>query len=122
PVWQEEEWQEVEAAPLPPQRFQAEQPRYYDDEDEGENWNDTSREQPRTAKIYEDVPYTPISTPAKPLEPEDEDILTLDDDMWGDAPQSTAEPLQKLDIPEARQKLEIPQTVKQVEYQEEEQH
>jgi sporulation protein YlmC with PRC-barrel domain len=122
PVWQEEEWQEVEAAPLPPQRFQAEQPLYYEDEEEGENWNEPVREQPRTAKIYEDVAYTPISTPTKPLEPEDEDILTLDDDMWGDVPTSPAEPLQKLDIPEARQKLEIPQTVKQVEYHEEEQH
>jgi sporulation protein YlmC with PRC-barrel domain len=118
PAWEEEEWQEVQAAPLPPQRLQAEQPLYYDDEDDGENWNDTSREQPRTAKIYEDVAYTPISTPAKPLELEDEDL----DDMWGDAPKSTAEPLQKLNIPEAPQKLEIPQTVKQVEYQEEEQN
>jgi sporulation protein YlmC with PRC-barrel domain len=121
-VWEEDDWQEVQAAPLPPQRLQAEQPLYYD-EDEGENWNDTSREQPLATKVYQDVQYRPISTPAKPLaEEEDEDILTLDDDIWGEDTKSPAYQPQKLNIPEAPQKVEIPQTVKQVEYQEEEQH
>ncbi len=118
-VWEDDDWQEVQAAPLPPQRLQAEQPLYYDDEDEGENWNDPP-EPPRRAKVYEDVPYTPIATPAKPLEMEDEDLLDLEDDMWGKDTQSPAYP-QKLNIPEAPKKLDLPQTVKQVEYQEEEQ-
>jgi sporulation protein YlmC with PRC-barrel domain len=119
-AWEDDDWQEVQAAPLPPQRLQAEQPRYYDDEDEGENWNDAP-EPVRTAKVYEDVPYTPIATPAKPLEVEDEDLLDLEDDMWGKDTQSPAYP-QKLNIPEAPKKLDLPQTVKQVEYQEEEQN
>jgi sporulation protein YlmC with PRC-barrel domain len=122
PAWEEEEeeeqWQEVEAAPLPPRRMQAEQPLYYDDEDEGENWNEPIREQPHTAKIYEDVAYTPIPAPAKPVEPEEEDLLDLDDDMWGKDTKSPAYP-QKLNIPEPPQKLDLPQTVKQVEYHEE---
>jgi sporulation protein YlmC with PRC-barrel domain len=118
-VWEDDDWQEVRSAPLPPQRLQAEQPLYYDDEDEGENWNDL-REQPRTAKVYEDVPYTPVSTPAKPVELTDEDLVDLDDDMWGKDTQSPYP--QKLNIPEAPKKLDLPQTVKQVEYQEEEQN
>jgi sporulation protein YlmC with PRC-barrel domain len=117
-VWEDDDWQEVQAAPLPPQRLQAEQPLYYDD-DEGENWNDT-RQQPRAAKVYQEVPYTPIATPAKPVVTEDEDILTLDDDMWGEDTQSPAYQPQKLNIPEAPQKVDLPQTLKQVEYQEEE--
>jgi sporulation protein YlmC with PRC-barrel domain len=121
-VWEDDDWQEVQAAPLPPQRLQAEQPLYYDDEDEGENWNEPIREQPRTTKVYQDVPYTPISTAPKPLEPEDEELLTLEDDMWGDDTKSPAYQPQKLNIPEAPQKVDLPQTVKQVEYQEEEQH
>jgi sporulation protein YlmC with PRC-barrel domain len=119
-VWEDEDWQEVQAAPLPPQRLQAEQPLYYDDEDEGENWND-ARAQPRTAKVYEDVPYTPISTPAKPLESADEDPLDLDDDMWGQDTHLPAYQPQKIDLPEPSQKIDLPQTVKQVEYHEEEQ-
>jgi sporulation protein YlmC with PRC-barrel domain len=119
-VWEDDNWQEVQAAPLPPQRLKAE-PLYYDD-DEAENWND-SREQPLPTKVYQDVAYTPIVAPAKPVEDE-EDILTLDDDMWGDDTQSPAYQPQKLNIPEASQKIDLPQTVKQVqvEYQEEEQH
>jgi sporulation protein YlmC with PRC-barrel domain len=119
-VWEDDDWQEVQAAPLPPQRLQAEQPLYYDDEDEGENWNEPIREQPRTAKVYQDVPYTPIATAPKPLEPDDEDVLTLDD-MWGEDTQSPTDRLQKLDLPDIAQKIDLPQTVKQVEYQEEEQ-
>jgi sporulation protein YlmC with PRC-barrel domain len=130
-VWEDDDWQEVQAAPLPPQRLQAEQPLYYDDEDddEGENWSDSSREQPRTVKVYQDVAYTPIPTPApQPLAQtvaaeDDEDILTLDEDMWADTQPPNYQP-QKLNIPEAPPKVDIPQTVKQVqvEYQEEEQH
>jgi sporulation protein YlmC with PRC-barrel domain len=119
-VWEDDNWQEVQAAPLPPQRLQAEQPLYYDD-DEGENWSDTNREQPHASKkVYQDVAYTPISTPAKPVEIE-EDILTLDDDMWGEDTHSPEYQPQKLNIPDP-QKIDLPQTVKQVEYQEEEQH
>jgi sporulation protein YlmC with PRC-barrel domain len=116
-VWEDENWQEVQAAPLPPQRLQAEQPLYYDD-DEGENWSDTRREPPRIAKVYQDVAYTPIATPAQPVA---EEILTLEDDIWGDDTQSPAYQPQKLNIPESAQKIDLPQTVKQVEYQEEEQ-
>jgi sporulation protein YlmC with PRC-barrel domain len=119
-VWEDDNWQEVQAAPLPPQRLKAE-PLYYDD-DEGENWNDT-RDRTRTAKVYQDVPYTPIAPPAKPVEVATEDILTLDDDMWGDdTPSPEADRPQKLNIPESLQKIDLPQTLKQVEYHEEEQH
>jgi hypothetical protein len=109
------------AAPLP-QRLKAE-PLYYDDDDEGENWSDTSREQSRPAKVYQDVAYTPISTPANPAQV-NEDVLILEEDMWGDDTQSPSYQPQKLNIPEAPQKVDIPPTVKkvQVEYQEEEQY
>ena len=118
PVWEDENWQEVESAPLP-QKLQQAEPLYYDD-DEGENWSDNSREQPRQAKVYEDVAYTQISTPAKQLD-DDEDLLTLEDDMWGDDTKSPDYQPQKLNIPEPAQKIDLPQPVKQVqlEYQEE---
>jgi sporulation protein YlmC with PRC-barrel domain len=119
-VWEDDNWQEVQAAPLPPQRLKAE-PLYYDD-DEGENWNDTSREQPRANKVYQDVKYTPIAAPAKPVN-DDEDILSLDDeDIWGKDTKSPVYKPQKVNIPDPSQKVDLPQTVKQVEYQEEEQH
>lgn len=110
PVWEEDNWEEVQAAAAPlPQRLKAE-PLYYDDEDEGENWNDSSSEPPRTSKVYQDVAFTPVAPSTKPLEQVEEDILTLDDDMWGEDTQS----------PDYKpQKLNIPQQVKQVEYQEE---
>jgi sporulation protein YlmC with PRC-barrel domain len=118
-VWEDDNWEEVQAVAAPlPQRLKAE-PLYYDDEDEGENWNDTSREQSPPAKIYQDVAFTPISPPAKPLEQVEEDILTLDDDMWGEDTKSPDYQPQKLNIPDAPKKVDIPQTVKQVEYQEE---
>jgi sporulation protein YlmC with PRC-barrel domain len=114
-VWEDDNWQEVEAAtPLPPQRLKAE-PLYYDDEDEGENWND-NREPVRSAKVYQDVAYTPVA----PSKPSEEEILTLEEDMWGDDTQSPSYQPQKLNIPEAPAKVDIPQqVVKQVEYQEE---
>jgi sporulation protein YlmC with PRC-barrel domain len=121
PVWQEEyeddNWQEVQAAPLP-QKLQAEA-RYYDDDDEGENWSESSQEKPLSAKVYQDVSYTPV-TPTKPIE---EDII-LDEDIWGADTQSpTQSPIyqpQKIDLPPANPKVDLPETVKQVEYQEEE--
>jgi sporulation protein YlmC with PRC-barrel domain len=119
PVWVEDDnWQEVQAAP-PPQRLQAEA-RYYDDDDadEGENWNEPKRE-PHAAPTYKDVSFTPV-TPA----PVEEDIIELETDIWDDK-----EPRQKLDLPEpqpkinlSQPKIDLPQTVKQVEYQEEEQY
>jgi sporulation protein YlmC with PRC-barrel domain len=119
-VWEDDNWEEVQAVavPLPQQRLKAE-PLYYDDEDEGENWNDTSREQPREAKVYQDVAYTPINPPAQPLVENHEDELILADDMWGDDTKSPDYQPQKLNIPEPSQKVDIPQVVKQVEYQEE---
>lgn len=112
-AWEDDNWQEVQAAPIP-QRLRAE-PLYYD---EGENWNDTSSEQPpRATKVYQEVPYT-LSSPEPSIE---EDILTLDDDIWGDDTQSPAYQPQKLNIPETPQKVDLPQKIKQVEYQEEEQ-
>jgi sporulation protein YlmC with PRC-barrel domain len=117
-VWEDDNWQEVQAAPLPPQRLKAE-PLYYDD-DEGENWNDTSREQPLASKVYQDVKFT-SAAPAKPVEDDDEDILTLDEDMWGDT-KSPADRPQTVNIPDPSKKVDLSQTVKQVEYQEEEQH
>jgi hypothetical protein len=118
-VWEDDNWQEVQAAPLPPQRLKAE-PLYYDD-DEDENWNDTSREQTRANKVYQDVAYTPIVPVAKPVEPDNEESLTLEEDMWGDDTQSPSYQPQKLNIPEAPQKVDLSQTVKQaqLEYQEE---
>jgi sporulation protein YlmC with PRC-barrel domain len=123
PVWAEEDWQEVEAAPLPPQRLRAEQPRYYDDDDDGENWQDSSRDRSRPAKVYEDVAYTPIPTPQpKPLElEEDEELLSIeDDDLWGKDTQSETYQPQKLNIPEPPQKVDLPETIEQVEYREDE--
>jgi sporulation protein YlmC with PRC-barrel domain len=118
-VWEDDNWQEVQAAPLPPQRLKAE-PLYYDD-DEDENWNDTSREQTRANKVYQDVAYTPIVPVAKPVEPDNEESPTLEEDMWGDDTQSPSYQPQKLNIPEAPQKVDLSQTVKQaqLEYQEE---
>jgi sporulation protein YlmC with PRC-barrel domain len=118
-VWEDDNWEEVQAVAAPlPQRLKAE-PLYYDDEDEGENWNEPSREQPRAAKVYEDVAYTPIDPHTQPLVAKHEDELILDDDMWGDDPKSPDYQPQKLNIPEPLQKVDIPQVVKQVEYQEE---
>jgi sporulation protein YlmC with PRC-barrel domain len=118
-VWEDDNWEEVQAVAAPlPQRLKAE-PLYYDDEDEGENWNDSVSEPPRANKVYQDVAFTPISPPAKPPEQVEEDILTLDDDMWGEDTKSPEYQPQKLNIPEAPKKVNIPETVKQVEYQEE---
>ncbi len=120
-VWEDDNWEEVQAVAAPlPQRLKAE-PLYYDDEDEGENWNDnSSSEPPRANKVYQDVAFTPISPPTvKPMEQVEEDILTLDDDMWGEDTKSPDYQPQKLNIPDAPKKVSIPQTVKQVEYQEE---
>jgi sporulation protein YlmC with PRC-barrel domain len=120
-VWEDDNWEEVQAVAAPlPQRLKAE-PLYYDDEDEdeGENWSDNNREQPIATKVYQDVAYTPIDPPAKSVDKADEDILTLDDDMWGDDTKSPSYQPQKLNIPDAAQKVDIPKTVKQVEYQEE---
>ena len=117
PVWQEEyeddNWQEVQAAPLP-QKLQAEA-RYYDDDDEDENWSESSQDKPLSAKVYQDVSYTPV-TPTKPIE---EDII-LDEDIWGADTQSPVYQPQKIDLPPANPKVDLPETVKQVEYQEEE--
>ena len=122
-VWEDDNWEEVPAVAAPlPQRLQAE-PLYYDDEEEGENWNDTPvREQPRGTKAYRDVAYTPIAPPAPPAPPVkvEEDVLALDDDMWGEDTQSPDYQPQKLNIPDAAQKIDLSQVVKQVEYQEEE--
>jgi sporulation protein YlmC with PRC-barrel domain len=119
-VWEDDNWEEVQAMPAPlPQRLKAE-PLYYEDEDEGENWSDTSREQPRNAKVYQDVAYTPIDPPAKPLANNQEDELVLEDDMWGDDTKSPDYQPQKLNIPEPATKVNLVQPVKQVEYQEEE--
>jgi sporulation protein YlmC with PRC-barrel domain len=118
-TWEDDNWQEVEAAPLPPQRLQAEQPLYYDDEDAGENWNDTSREDSPRNQVYQDVAYTPIVTSAQLTTPEPEEMINLEEDMWEDA-KPLDPPLQKVDIPTASQKIDLPQTVKQVEYQEDE--
>ena len=104
-IWEDENWQEVQAA-TPPKQMQAEA-RYYDDDDEGENWKDNS-----PPKVYRDVAFTSVPPPAKPIET---DTLELDDDIWGEE----APPLQKLNIPEAPIKIDLTQTVKQVEYQEE---
>jgi sporulation protein YlmC with PRC-barrel domain len=129
PVWQEEDdnWQEVQVAPLP-KKLQAEA-RYYDDDDDGENWSEPSREnnKPLPAKVYQDVPYT-VTPAAKSIrqdsvaidEDEDEDILTLDEDPWGKDNQSLDSQRPKLNIPPANPKIDLPQTVKQVEYQEQE--
>jgi sporulation protein YlmC with PRC-barrel domain len=120
-VWEDDNWEEVQAvAPPLPQRLKAE-PLYYEDEDEGENWNDSASEPPRANKVYQDVAYTPIAPSVKPIENVDEDVLTLDDDMWGEDTKSPDYQPQKLNIPDAPKKVDMPQQVKQVqvEYQEE---
>ncbi len=110
-VWEDDNWQEVQAAPLP-QRLQAEA-RYYDDEDDGENWSDNNREV-IPAQAYQDVSFTPIP-PAKSVE---EDVVELEEDIWGEEQKQPEYQPQKLNIPEAPVKIEV----KQVEYQEEEQY
>jgi sporulation protein YlmC with PRC-barrel domain len=112
-VWEDDNWQEVQAAPLP-QKLQAEA-RYYDDDDEAENWSEPKRDA-RPAQTYQDVSFTPV-TPAKLVE---EDIIELDDDIWGDKPKEEIYQPQKINIPETPVKVDL--TVKQVEYQEEEQY
>jgi sporulation protein YlmC with PRC-barrel domain len=117
-VWEDDNWQEVQAAAPPPKQLQVEAPRYYDDEDD--NWSNSTpdRSRPET-RTYQDVNYT-VSPPAKPVEAEN---LHLDEDLdiWGEDTQTAYQP-QKLNIPESLPKVDLPQTVKQVEYQEEEQH
>jgi sporulation protein YlmC with PRC-barrel domain len=116
-VWEDDNWQEIQATPLP-QKLQAEA-RYYDDDEDDDNWRDNSRARPIPTKVYQDVSYTPVTPPPAPVE---EEILTLEEDMWGEDTQSPAayQP-QKLNIPESPPpKVDLPQTVKQVEYQEEE--
>jgi sporulation protein YlmC with PRC-barrel domain len=124
-VWEDDNWQEVQAEPLP-QKLQAEA-RYYDDEDEGENWNEPKRE-PHAAPAYKDVSFTPV-TPAKSVAEDIEELA--EEDLWGEKPEQEAyqpqpEPEayqpQKVNIPKAPVKVDLPQTVKQVEYQEEEQY
>jgi sporulation protein YlmC with PRC-barrel domain len=112
-VWEDDNWQEVQAAPLP-QKLQAEA-RYYDDDDEAENWSEPKRDA-RPAQTYQDVSFTPV-TPAKLVE---EDVIELDDDIWGDKPKEEIYQPQKINIPETPVKVDL--TVKQVEYQEEEQY
>jgi sporulation protein YlmC with PRC-barrel domain len=127
PAWQEEEreWEEVRAEPLP-QKLQAEA-RYYDDEDEGENWNEPSRDRPAPAQDYRDVSYTPVSPPTRSIdedEDEDEDLLSLEADPWANKEIQTSDEYQppKLNIPPASPKVDLPQTPpkQQLEYQEEE--
>ena len=113
-VWEDDNWQEVQAAPLP-QKLQAEA-RYYDDDDEAENWSEPKRET-RPAQAYQDVSFTPV-TPARLVE---EDVVELDDDIWGDnQPKEEVYQRPKINIPETPVKVDL--TVKQVEYQEEEQY
>jgi sporulation protein YlmC with PRC-barrel domain len=111
-VWEDDNWQEVQAAPRP-QRLQAEA-RYYEDEDDADNWSDNSRDV-RPTQAYQDVSFTPVN-PAKLVE---EDVVELDEDIWAEEPKQPDYQPQKLNIPEAHPvKLEV----KQVEYQEEEQY
>jgi sporulation protein YlmC with PRC-barrel domain len=116
-VWEDDNWQEVQAAPPQQKRLQLEEPRYYDDEDD--NWSnstpDRSRAEPAPRaenRTYQDVTYSPVTPP----------VEEENDDMWGDDTQSTAYQPQKINIPEPLPKVDLPQTVKQVEYQQEEQH
>jgi sporulation protein YlmC with PRC-barrel domain len=117
-VWEDDNWQEVQAAPPQQKRLQIEEPRYYDDEDD--NWSNSTADRSRTEpapraenRAYQDVKYSPVTPPAKAVEEEE-------DDMWGEDTQTPYQP-QKLNIPELLPKVDLPQTVKQVEYQEEEQ-
>jgi sporulation protein YlmC with PRC-barrel domain len=116
-VWEDDNWQEVQAAAPPQKRLQIEEPRYYDDE-EDDNWSNSTpdRSRPENNRTYQDVNYT-VSPPAKPVEAENSSLD--EDDMWGEDTQSTAYQPQKLNIPEPLPKIDLPQTVKQVEYQEE---
>ncbi len=119
-VWEDDNWQEVQAAPAPPpQRMRAEA-RYYDDDgnDENDNWSEASGDDSRAKQVYQDVAYTPVAPAPAQVEAE---IVTLDEDMWGEDTQSPAYQPQKLNIPENLPKIDLPQTVKQLEYQEEEQ-
>jgi sporulation protein YlmC with PRC-barrel domain len=124
-VWEDDNWQEVQAAPLP-QKLQAEA-RYYDDDDEGENWNEPKRE-PQAVPAYKDVSFTPVA-PTKSVAEDIEELA--EEDLWGEQlepevyqPQPEPKPYQpqKLNIPEAPVKVDLTQVVKQVEYQEEEQY
>jgi sporulation protein YlmC with PRC-barrel domain len=118
-VWEDDNWQEVQAAPPQQKRLQIEEPRYYDEE-EDDNWsNGTPDNRSRTEPVaraenraYQDVKYTPVTPP----------VEEENDDMWGEDTQSTAYQPQKINIPEPLPKVDLPQTVKQVEYQQEEQH
>jgi sporulation protein YlmC with PRC-barrel domain len=113
-VWEDDNWQEVQAAPLP-QKLQAEA-RYYDDDDEAENWNEPKRES-QSAPTYKDVSFTPVA-PAKSMAEDIEELA--EEDLWGEQPEPEASQRPIVNI-EAKVKVDLPQTVKQVEYQEEEQ-
>jgi hypothetical protein len=114
-VWEDDNWQEVQAAPLP-QKLQAEA-RYYDDDDEGENWNEPKRE-PQSVPTYKDVSFTPVA-PAKSMAEDIEELA--DEDLWGEKsePEDSQRPIVNI---EAKVKLDLTQKVQQVEYQEEEQY
>ncbi len=116
PMWEDDNWQEVQAAPLP-QKLQAEA-RYYDDEDDGENWNEPKRE-PYAAPAYKDVAFTPVA-PAKSVAEDIEELA--EEDLWGEQPEPEAYQPQIVNIPKAPVKVDLPQTIKQVEYQEEERY
>ncbi len=114
-VWEDDNWQEVQAA-TPPQKMQAEARYYDDDDDESENWSEPKRD-PLPVPTYKDVAFTPV-TPEKLVE---EDVVELDDDIWGDnQPKEEVYQRPKINIPEAPIKVDL--TVKQVEYQEEEKY
>jgi sporulation protein YlmC with PRC-barrel domain len=142
PVWQEEEreWEEVRPEPLP-QKLQAEA-RYYDDEDDGENWNEPVRERP-SVQDYRDVSYTPVTPPTRSIDDDDdgdisfppvrrsskpsdddEELLSLEADPWANKETPASDEYQppKLNIPPANPKVDLPQTLpkQQLEYQEEE--
>ncbi len=127
PAWEEEEqeWEEVRPAPLP-QKLQAEA-RYYDDEDEGENWNEPSRDKPLPVKDYRDVSYT-VTPPSKSIADEDEDYLSLEEeaDPWASKETQTPDDYQppKVNIPPANPKVDLPQNPpkQQLEYHEEERY
>jgi sporulation protein YlmC with PRC-barrel domain len=115
-VWEDDNWQEVQAAPLP-QKLQAEA-RYYDDDDESENWNEPKRE-PQVVPTYKDVSFTPVA-PAKSVAEDIEELA--EEDLWDAQPEPETSQRPIVNIPEAKVKVDLPQTVKQVEYQEEEQY
>jgi uncharacterized protein YrrD len=139
-VWEDDNWQEVQAAPLP-QKLQAEA-RYYDDDGEGENWNEPKREpqsvpvyeyddddevenwnepkrEPQSVPAYKDVSFTPVA-PAKSMA---EDIEELEEeDLWGEKPEEPEYQPQIVNIPKAPVKVDLTQKVQQEEYLEEEQY